>query len=282
MTCMLNLDPASSSQIAFVAADSDSPGDASRTAVDKAFELLAAFPGGGARVGVSELARITGLSKSTVFRLLAAMERNGFVERCDGRYRLGRRLHDLGAQVYEPRPGSLHELLSPIMATLYERSRETVHLGVLLDGEVALLGRLHGRRTTPRALRIGSRFPAHCSAMGKAMLAHSVDAAEALVVRGLPARTPNTIVSPTDFRSELRRVCEAGIAISEQESRIGLTCVATALLDDTRRPLAALAISGPSRGFNIRHNVALLRSVTAEAERLVRAATLVDQHEAAC
>ena len=62
------------------------------------------------------------LSKSTVFRLLTTMERNAFVERDGGRYRLGRRLHDIGAQVYEPRPGRLHELLSPIMAALYERS----------------------------------------------------------------------------------------------------------------------------------------------------------------
>ncbi len=53
--------------------------DATRTAVDKAFELLAAFPGGGATLGVSELARTMALSKSTVFRLLSAMERNGFV-----------------------------------------------------------------------------------------------------------------------------------------------------------------------------------------------------------
>ena len=80
--------------------------DGSRTAVDKAFELLAAFPGGGTTVGVSELARTKAQSKSTVFRLLTAMERNGFVERHDGRYRLGRRLYDIGAQVYEPRPCS--------------------------------------------------------------------------------------------------------------------------------------------------------------------------------
>ena len=282
MTCTPDIDPACSTRIATVSVGAERPEEMSRTATDKAFELLAAFPGGGTMVGVSQLARTSALPKSTVFRLLTAMERNGFVERCDGRYRLGRRLYDIGAQVYEPRPGSLHELLCPSMATLYERSRETVHLGVLLDGEVALLGRLHGRRTTPHALRLGTRFPAHSSAMGKAMLAHSVDAAEALVARGLPTRTPKTIVSRTDFRAELRRVRERGIAVAEQESRIGLTCVATALLDDARRPVAALALSGPSQGFDIRHNMTLLRSVTAEAERLVRAASVAERRQPAC
>jgi DNA-binding IclR family transcriptional regulator len=254
-----------------------SPVESSRTAVDKAFELLAAFPGGGTTVGVSELARAMSLSKSTVFRLLTAMERNGFVERHDGRYRLGRRLHDIGAQVYEPHPGSLHELLTPVMTTLYERSRETVHLGVLLDGEVALLGRLHGWRTAPHILRLGSRFLAHCSAMGKAMLAHDVDATEALLARGLAPRTPNTIVDASEFRHELRRTRERGIAINDQEARAQLSCVAIALLDEARRPVAALAISGPTSGFDVRRQAALLRSVAAEAERRIRYAAHVGQ-----
>ena len=194
MTSSLTLDAAPLAPVTRLAVSSERATDAARTAVDKAFEILAALPAGGQFVGVSELARSMRLSKSTVFRLLTTMERNGFVEREGGRYRLGRRLHDIGAQVYEPRPGSLHELLSPIMAALYERSRETVHLGVLRDNEVVLLGRLHGRRTTPHALRLGSRFPAHCSAMGKAMLAHDPDATDALLTRGLIARTPRSIV----------------------------------------------------------------------------------------
>src|SRR5207342_1738541 len=169
MTSSLTLDAAPLASVAPLAENSERA-DGARTAVDKAFEILAALPAGGQFVGVSELARSMQLSKSTVFRLLTTMERNGFVEREGGRYRLGRRLHDIGAQVYEPRPGRLHELLSPIMAALYEHSRETVHLGVLRDSEVVLLGRLHGRRTTPHALCLGSRFPAHCSAMGKALL----------------------------------------------------------------------------------------------------------------
>jgi DNA-binding IclR family transcriptional regulator len=167
------------------------------------------------------------------------------------------------------------------MATLYERSHETVHLGVLLDEEVALLGRLHGRRTTPKALRLGSRFPAHCSAMGKALLAHDLDAAEAVLTRGLPARTPRTIVSAAEFRVGLGRIRECGLAVNEQESRNGLTCVAIALLDDTKRPLAALALGGPSRGFDVRQHAALLRSVRAEAERLIRAANLIERRATA-
>jgi DNA-binding IclR family transcriptional regulator len=250
--------------------------------VDKAFELLAAIPGGGATVGVSELARAMDLSKSTVFRLLTAMERSGFVERHSNRYRLGRRLHDIGAQVYEPRPGRLHELLLPVMTSLYERSRETIHLGVLVDGEVALLGRLHGRRTVPLTVSLGSRFPAHCSALGKAMLAHDPDATEQLLAGGLTARTPRTITDSRQFRSELRQTRERGVAVGDREALPNLTCVAIAILDNANRPAAALAISGPSSGFDIGRHAAQLRGVAAETQRLIRSAALTERRKTAC
>jgi IclR family transcriptional regulator, KDG regulon repressor len=281
MTSSLTLDTASLAPVTRLDVSSERAADAARTAVDKAFEILAALPAGGQFVGVSELARSMRLSKSTVFRLLTTMERNGFVEREDGRYRLGRRLHDIGAQVYEPRPGSLHELLSPIMAALYERSRETVHLGVLRDNDVVLLGRLHGRRTTPHPLRLGSRFPAHCSAMGKALLAHDPDATDALLTRGLIARTPRSIISPHQFRAELRRTRDTGIATADQEARPNLSCVAVALRDAARRPVAALSISGPTQGFDAHRNTALLRTVSAEAEQLLRRAQSVELHDTA-
>jgi DNA-binding IclR family transcriptional regulator len=281
MTTTLTLDAPPATPAARAAPPSETPPDAARTAVDKAFELLAAVPGGGQTVGVSELARTMRLSKSTVFRLLTAMERNGFVERDEGRYRLGRRLHDIGAQVYEPRPGRLHELLTPIMTSLYEASRETVHLGVLLDSEVALLGRLHGRRSTPHSLHLGSRFPAHCSAMGKAMLAYDPVAADALIARGLTARTPRSITTPQRFRAELQHVRETGVATSDQEARPNLTCVAIPLRDQARRPIAALSISGPSRGFDGHRNTLMLRAVAAEAERLIRPTTPAERRAVA-
>jgi IclR family KDG regulon transcriptional repressor len=140
---------------------------------------------------------------------------------------------------------------------------------VLLDSEVALLGRLHGRRSTPHSLHLGSRFPAHCSAMGKAMLAHDPVAADALIARGLTARTPRSITAPQRFRAELQHVRETGIATSDQEARPNLSCVAIPLRDQARRPVAALSISGPSRGFDGHRNTLMLRAVAAEAERLI-------------
>jgi DNA-binding IclR family transcriptional regulator len=256
------------------------PSVGERTAVDKALEVLAAFPPGQVPVGVSELARDLALTKSTVFRLLSALERNGFVERVEGRYRLGAGLHDLGARVYEPVPGALHAALVPLMAVLYERTRENVNLGVLREGEVVLLGRLHGPRPVPRALPIGTRFPAHSSAMGKAMLAHDPVSAQRVLAAGLRPRTRDTIISDRRFRAALDRIRESGLATSVREARPELSCVATALLDGAGRPIAALSIGGATGRFAMPEHAELLRRVAVEATAAARRARGTEAEQA--
>ena len=239
----------------------DAAGRAARTAVDKAFQLLAALPGGGTTAGITELSRTLALPKSTVYRLLQALERHGAVNRVENRYRLGCRLHELGSHVYELDPGAVHEALVPAMIYLQQKSRETVHLGVVCEGEVALLGRLHGLRSTPPGLLIGSRFPAHSSALGKAILAHSPSQIEKLLRGKLASRTARTITNRTTFQRELEITRQRGVAISNQEARPNLSCIAVALPDDADRPVAALAISAPSAGFDEESYGPLLRRV---------------------
>jgi IclR family transcriptional regulator, KDG regulon repressor len=243
-----------------------------RSAVDKALEVLAAFPPGHTAIGISELARELGLTKSTAFRLVATLERHGFVERAGGRYRLGTRLHELGSRVYESAPGALSGALMPFMTQLYEECRETVNLGVLRDGEVVLLGRVHGRRPVPRIFPPGSRFPAYTSALGKAMLAHAPSLTELVVARGLRPRTRDTIVCATHFRGTLAGIRESGIATNSREARPELSCVATALLDGAGRPIAALSVGGQTGRIDLRHSAELLRKITAEATAAARQA----------
>jgi IclR family transcriptional regulator, KDG regulon repressor len=252
----------------------DAAGRAARTAVDKAFELLAALPVGGTTAGITELSRRLALPKSTVYRLLQALERHGVVDRVENRYRLGCRLHELGTHVYEAQPGTIHEAVAPAMIHLQQKCRETVHLGVLCDGEVILLGRLHGLRSTPSGVLIGSRFPAHSSALGKAMLAHSLDEVERLLSGPLTSRTPHTIANRASLLRELEITRHRGIAISNQEARVNVTCVAVALLDDEDRPIAALAISAPSAGFDEEGYGGLLRRVAVGAQRSLRRAAI--------
>src|SRR5690349_2997665 len=97
-----------------------------RTAVDKALSLLTAFdPHSSNGIGVSELARRTGLTKSTAFRLLGVLLRNGVVERVGSNYRLGPTLHELGGNIYSPAYERLGSLLTPFLADMYEQTHET-------------------------------------------------------------------------------------------------------------------------------------------------------------
>src|SRR4051794_21893740 len=114
-----------------------------RAAVDKAISLLLSFGSQAATgIGVSELARRASLSKSTAFRVLGMLERNGVVERIGSSYRFGQRLHDLGTAVYSPEHDRIREVLTPFLADLYEFTRETVHVATLHDTDVVYLAKL--------------------------------------------------------------------------------------------------------------------------------------------
>ena len=103
-----------------------------RTAVDKAMSLLNAFGNDSmVGVGVSELARRADLSKSTAFRLLGMLQRNGAVERAGNAYRLGKMIQDLGTTQESALHGRMRDALTPYLADLYELTKQTVHLAVL-------------------------------------------------------------------------------------------------------------------------------------------------------
>src|ERR1700746_1713550 len=155
-----------------------------RAAIDKAISLLVAFGAHASTgLGVSELARRAQLSKSTAFRALGMLERNGVVERVGANYRLGARLHELGRAVYAPGHERIRDLLIPFLTDLYELTRETVHLATLSG--------------------IGGRLPAHCTAVGKVLLAYDPDAADAALCAPLRRFTAHTITDPGTLAAEL-------------------------------------------------------------------------------
>jgi len=130
------------------------------TAVDKALTLLKSLAEQDSEIGVSELARRTGLTKSTAFRLLGILQRNDIVERVGSDYRLGTQLFDIGTRVYGPTSVLLRERLLPYLTDLYELTHETVHLAVLHDAEILYVNKIQGHRAARSPSVIGSRLPA--------------------------------------------------------------------------------------------------------------------------
>ncbi|MBL7487663.1 IclR family transcriptional regulator [Frankia sp. AgB1.9] len=241
---------------------------ADRTAVDKAMSLLAALGGESpAGVGVTELARRTGLTKSTAFRLLAVLGRNGVIERVGSDYRLSPSLLELGGRADDPRHERLSTVLTPFLADLYELTHETVHLAVLHGTEVLYINKLYGHRPVRSPSRIGGRVPAHCTAVGKSLLAYDATAIDAVARHGLTGLTDHTITDRDLLERHLCDVQREGIAFDHEEALAGLTCVASPVFGPTGRPVAALSVAGATGRFQPQQHAAALRRVCYAAGR---------------
>lgn len=239
-----------------------------RTAVDKAMALLNAF-GDEAHLGlgVSELARRAGLSKSTAFRVLAMLEQNGAVERAGTAFRLGPMIQNLGATQESDYLGRVRDAMTPFLADVYDLTRQTVHLAVLQGTEVVYLNKLHGHLHKRMPSRIGGRVPAYCTAVGKVLLSYEPDRVEESISRGLVAWTPNTITDPVAFRREIRHVRTSGLAFDREEITRGLNCIAAPILSGRGKPVAGLSISGPVGRFRPDDYEKELRQVCFAASR---------------
>lgn len=187
--------------------------------INRAVDLLAAFTQGpGSVLTLAELARRTGLPKPTLHRLLAALEVQGLVDRTASGYQLGIRLFELGEHV--PRKHKLREAALPFMQDLFEASHDTVHLAVLDGTDVVYLERIHGHRALNVASRVGGRLPAHCTGVGKALLAYNPEAALRVMAMPLPPRTAYTITSHQVLAEELQRIRQTGISYDREENSL--------------------------------------------------------------
>ncbi|MDH2412998.1 IclR family transcriptional regulator [Nocardioides sp. CER19] len=218
--------------------------------VTKALQLLDAFRDARGALGVSEIARLAGVPKSTAFRLLSYLEKAGFVERAGKEYLLGGRLFELGNSVPMCRRGGLREVAMPHLSELFVATGKVVQLGILEGTDVVYLEKIIARDTVDVPTAVGQRMPSACTALGKAMLAFSDrDTIGAVLDNGLVRRTRYSHVDPARFLNELRRVHQERIAFDREEVSIGLVCVAAPVLR-AGRAVGAVSVSGRATQFN--------------------------------
>jgi IclR family transcriptional regulator, KDG regulon repressor len=240
------------------------------SSVRNAARLLRAFAPTDRDLGVSELATRLGLPKSSVHRLLTTLAAEGLVERTapNGRYRLGLRLYELGAIVSSHL--DLHEVVSPYLDDLRNRTGETVHVSILDAGEVVYVERRESSHTLRIFRRVGHRNHAHCTSSGKILLAWlSADERRRIyATHGLPPHTVHTITDPDLLEEELVRVRERGYAQNINESERGASSVAAPIRDVSGSVIAAIAIAAPSARFSRESMRRFASEVVAAAERI--------------
>jgi IclR family acetate operon transcriptional repressor len=225
-------------------------GDRSRyltRSVERALTILHLFILGEAEISLSEISQRVGLHQSTVFRLLATLSSAGFTEQDPhtGRYRLGPAALALG-QAYL-RHSDLRQIAEAPLARLRDQSSETVHLATLQGTQVIYLEKLPGLHPIGlMSSRVGDRSPAHCTGLGKALLAYVPEAElRQAYAGGLKEFTPHTITRLPPLLAELERVRREGFAVDDEEHEQGVVCVAAPVFD-TDRVVAAISASGPA------------------------------------
>ncbi len=214
--------------------------------VARTSSVLAAFDLEHPVLGLSELARRSGVPKASAHRLAGQLVEHGLLERVDRSYRLGVRLFELGQRVQRSRV--LRDAALPFLEDLYVTSRETVHLAVPDGTHVLYIEKLVGHSSGPTPSSVAGRMPMHCTATGKAILAHLPDdEVDRHLGQQLSRVTRHTIVVADVLRSELREICRMGYAVEREETVVGYVSVAAAVLDPAGTPLGALSVTGPSR-----------------------------------
>lgn len=224
-------------------------GRASVQSIDRAVSILDAFTAERPVLGVSDLARVTRLSRSTTHRLLSTLLAHDLVQQVPGSagYALGARLLAL-AEVARAKV-DLRSLATPVMTALRDRTGETVGLHVVgADWSRVTIAQVESGHALRRTYTdLGTPRPIHQGAPGKLLLAFAPgEAAEELLTRPLAAATPRTIVAPDALRRELAAIRRRGYATSLDERVEGVTGLAAPVRDHTGGVLAALSVSAPS------------------------------------
>ena len=217
--------------------------DGEISATGRITSVLEAFRDDRDALTLSEVARRAALPKSTAHRLTTELIRYGLLERTDGALRLGLKLFELGQLV--PQQRSLRDAARPVMADLREATRHSVNFGVLEGTDVVYIDILAGPDAPRLPTRVGGRWPAHATAIGKAILAFSDEATvDALLAGGLRRVSERTVVVPRLLRAELDRIRAEGLAYDQEESRPGLVCVASPVHGSGGTVRGALSVSG--------------------------------------
>lgn len=239
--------------------------------------VLEAFGPEEETLGVSALARRTGLSKSTVHRLVQQLQAVGFLERDGTQARLGLRLFELGQLVGAQR--TLREVATPFMADLREATRQTVHLAVLTGRHVLYVEILESPNAPNFGSRVGGRLPAHATAVGKAILAHSPqNMINQVLAERLERVGPRTITVPQILGRQLERIRQQGFCLEYEESGFGVACVAAPILGP-QSVVGAMSVSGWGSKMNLRRLEPAVQTACLGVTRALRNVTLQRDHQ---
>lgn len=240
------------------------------SSVSNALRLLGVFAESPIGLGVTDLARATGLGKSTVHLLLTTMCDEEFVEKTpSGKYRLGLGAFYVGAAAIPGIPADGR--LTPLLQELAEKSGEAVSLAFAHGGDAVIVQRIESVSPLRAEIRVGTRMPMHSSASGKCLLASFPDSQVDVLYpdETLPRVTCRTLRRKTELKTLLAEVRELGYARNHDEYMDGVCGIATLVGSREHKAGLALSIAGPINRFKFVDWIEpLLSTAAAMSQRL--------------
>lgn len=224
-------------------------------------------------LSAQEVAQLSGIGKSTAFRLLTTLENRGFLRKDpSARYSLGVKFFSIKMLMTDRR--ELAGIMHPFLVELNEQTRETCHLSMLTENAEALfLDNLPGKAQVRVSSAVGQSRPLYAIASGKAMLAFQPRSfvrnyAEHVVFE---PRTIKTIKNVATLYQQLNEIRETGYAYDDEEFELGLTCFSAPILNSKQEAIAAFCVSGPTARMrqNQEHCIAALKQAAADASKAV-------------
>lgn len=226
--------------------DTERGSDAGRTAVDTVLAILETFDHAHRRLGIREIARRSGVPRSTAHRVVTRLLERGALERGeDGRVQVGVRLFEIGTLA--PTHTTIRDAAAPYAHHLSEFTQLTVNVATREGTEVVYLEKIATRVAVPHT-RVGGRAHLHATGLGKAILAFCPPAfIDEVLAAPLAATTNRTITDPARLRAELALIRARRVAFDLEEFQPGIFCVASPILDASGAPVAAISVTDATR-----------------------------------
>jgi IclR family acetate operon transcriptional repressor len=238
----------------------------------RGLSILEALAHADSGLSLTEVGHRVQLPVSTTHRLLATLEKMGYVYQAGdlGLWHVGLQAFTVGSTFLANRDfiGSSHTYMRRLM----EQSGETANLAILDGTEAVFIAQVQCHETMRTLVKLGSRVPLHASGVGKTIFAalpdEQIDAI--LKVRGLPRITENTIVAPETMWAALRVIRQRGYSFDDEEHARSTRCVAATVYDEHAEPLGAISLAGPSSRLSDERIRQLGPAVAHTAEELTR------------
>lgn len=213
----------------------------------RAFAILEEIARHREGVGLADLSKLVGLHNSTTFHLAKTMVSLGYIrrEKDSKRYRVGRPLFALAASALDEI--EMVNVATPALEDLSRETGESSHFAVRMGDAVVVIARTSGPGAFHLTDRVGVLRPAHCTALGKVILASlRQDQLERFLARvELKPSTAHTITESPVLLREIAEIRRSGIAYDDGEFNLEVRCVAVPVKDFTGQIIGALGISGP-------------------------------------